>query len=464
MTHTIDSPSHLSDDELLAEVRVAAGREREATARLIALLAELDARRLYLGEGCSSLFTYCTQVLHLSEHAAYGRIEVARAARRCPGVLDLLNDGSVTLTTVTLLSPHLTADNHLDLLNEARYKSKRDVEHIVARLRPLPAAPATVRKLPEPKVAQGSSVPVVTESHGRDDSHLVLAPSRSSPRPAVVMPVAPERYKVQFTVSRDTHDKLRRVQDLLRHSLPNGDPAEIIDRALTVLLADLEQAKLAATARPRGARPAASRARHIPAAVKREVWKRDGGQCAFIGSEGRCRERGFLEFHHVQPYADGGTSVVDNLEIRCRAHNVYEAEQYFGSRLPLLVRESRPAYGIATRSGPSSTSGDRHRLTEDASWSWPGARPTKSLWKLPEPRTRMACVHRSLENYRTVFHSYHRHRLFLFRKSTFSVHGASDGRAKPIAFLPLRSRAQSRRPCGTTICLATWSGPGSTRH
>ncbi len=62
-------------------------REREATAALIAALGELDARRLYLAEGCSSLFTYCTQVLHLSEHAAYGRIEAARAARKWPVVL-----------------------------------------------------------------------------------------------------------------------------------------------------------------------------------------------------------------------------------------------------------------------------------------------------------------------------------------------------------------------------------------
>ncbi len=123
---------------------------------------------------------------------------------------------------------------------------------------------------------------------------------------------------------------------------------------MTLLLADLEQAKLAATARPRAARPAASRSRHIPAVVKREVWKGDGGQCAFVGTDGRCTERGFLEFHHVRPYADGGASVVENLELRCRAHNVYEAEKYLGSRLPLLVREtSRPPYRLATRSGPS---------------------------------------------------------------------------------------------------------------
>ena len=144
----LESAAQLSNSELLAEVKSAAQHERHATTRLVALLAEVDTRRVYLGEGCSSLFTYCTQVLHLSEHAAYGRIEAARA-RRFPVVLDLLTEGAITLTAVTLLAPHLTQANHLDVLREARYKSKRDVENM-ARLRPQPAVPATVRKLPAP--------------------------------------------------------------------------------------------------------------------------------------------------------------------------------------------------------------------------------------------------------------------------------------------------------------------------
>ena len=100
---------HMSDQALLDEARAAATRERSATARLIALLMEVDARRLYLGEGYSSLFTYCTGELRLSEHAAYGRIQAARTARRFPLVLELLESGDVTLTTVCLLAPHLTA-------------------------------------------------------------------------------------------------------------------------------------------------------------------------------------------------------------------------------------------------------------------------------------------------------------------------------------------------------------------
>src|SRR5712664_4612205 len=107
----INIPSHLSDAELVAEVKSLAGREREASAHLIAHLAELDARRLYLGAGFSSLFTYCCEVLHLSEPAAYNRIEAARAARRFPAVLRMLSEGLLSLATARLIGSQLTEEN-----------------------------------------------------------------------------------------------------------------------------------------------------------------------------------------------------------------------------------------------------------------------------------------------------------------------------------------------------------------
>jgi hypothetical protein len=148
--------AQLSNRELLAEVKSLAARERDATAALVASLAELDERRLYPGEGYSSLFTYCTQVLHLSEHAAYGRIEAARAARRFPLILDLLADGAITLTTICLLASHLTGENCAEVLESARYKSRREVEHLVSALRSQPAVPSSVRKLP---TAPASEIP-----------------------------------------------------------------------------------------------------------------------------------------------------------------------------------------------------------------------------------------------------------------------------------------------------------------
>ena len=144
----IDIPSHLSDDDLVAAVKSLARSEREATASLIAHLAELDGRRLYLGAGFSSLFTYCCTVLHLSEPAAYNRIEAARAARRFPVILRMLGEGSLRLATVRLLSSHLTPDNHPKLLTAATGKSKRQVEELLVRYFPQPAIPSSIHRLP----------------------------------------------------------------------------------------------------------------------------------------------------------------------------------------------------------------------------------------------------------------------------------------------------------------------------
>jgi hypothetical protein len=336
MTRTI-SPAELTNQELLEDIKRLAAREREATAALIGALIELDTRKLYLGEGCSSLFTYCTQVLHLSEHAAYGRIEAARTARRFPLVLELLSEGAVTLTTVGLLSPILTAENHRAVLASTHHKSKREVEHIVAALRPQPPVPTIVRKLPERQApATPISHNVARDRHttaGAGGSQpAALAPTPLHARPAEVKPLAPERYKVQFTVTRQTHDKLRRVQDLMRHQVPNGDPAAIFDKALTLLLEQLERKTCGTADRPRAACDLTLGSRHVPAAVRRAVWTRDAGRCAFVGATGRCLETGFLELHHLIPFAVGGRTTVENIQLRCRAHNAYEAETYLGCR------------------------------------------------------------------------------------------------------------------------------------
>lgn len=132
-------------------------------------------------------------------------------------------------------------------------------------------------------------------------------------------------------LSRETLGKLRRAQELLRHAIPDGDPGKILDRGLTLLLRQMERKKLG-SGKPRQHRQRAVRSRHIPLRVRREVWKRDGGQCAFVGSHGRCGERGFLEFHHVEAYAIGGLAIAENLQLRCRAHNQHEAEIFFGPR------------------------------------------------------------------------------------------------------------------------------------
>ena len=134
----------------------------------------------------------------------------------------------------------------------------------------------------------------------------------------------------------------------MRHVIPDGDVAMIFERALTLLLSDLRKTKHAQVGRPHVTLSRSGGVgRHIPACVKRAVWKRDSGQCAFVGAAGRCTERGFLEYHHVVPFADGGTTHADNLELRCRAHNAFEAERWFGLGGDDVVRESRVGFSSA---------------------------------------------------------------------------------------------------------------------
>ena len=138
----------LSDDALASETKRAAQVERWSTTYLLKLLIEVELRRLHLALGYSSMFVYCTRALLLSEQAAYSRITAARAVRRYPAMLPLLDDGALTLSSVGLLAPHLTDENVDALLEGSRNRSTRQVERLIAGLHVQPDIPASIRALP----------------------------------------------------------------------------------------------------------------------------------------------------------------------------------------------------------------------------------------------------------------------------------------------------------------------------
>jgi hypothetical protein len=326
--NTVTLASALSDHDLLARIGVLAAKEREATVELVAHLAVLDARpALFAAQGYGSLFTYCTHVLGLSEDATCNRIKAARASRRFPVILDLLASGAVSLTAVRLLGPCLTPENHQAILARASGKSRREIEALVAELAPRPDVPTSVRKLPVPArapalaaavVAPPSSPVTVAVSLGDgsvERTTLVALPAFDPPpRRPIIEITSPERYRVQFAIGKESHDKLRRLQDLLRREIPDGDPGVIVERAISLLLEKVEKAKRGAAAHPRPIRPGTDDllrtplpgSRDIPRSVKRGVARRDRDQCAYIAPNGaRCTERTYLEFHH-RPARTGG--------------------------------------------------------------------------------------------------------------------------------------------------------------
>jgi len=403
------SISRLSDDALVARIRGLVRRDRVVTAQLIAHLAELDTRDVFLREGYASLYLYCRDALGMSDGEAYNRIEVARAARRFPAILNQLASGAVSLTAIRLLAPHLTTANHRDVLESAGGKKKAEIEEIVARLSPRPDVPASVRKLPSSvrKPAATATVSSLRAPEHLRRPHVTWTPfppphstpprlSAASPlslsldvppehsEPAVpavrpfepiVTSLSPGRYKLQLTIGGDTLEKLRLAKDMLSHALPSGDDAAVLDRALTVLLVDLARTKYANTPKPRPSRKTDTAGSHPSAAVKRAVWVRDIGRCRYVSANGhRCEERRFVEFHHLDPRALHGAATVDGIELRCRRHNDYEGRLYFGRR-----RRATGAEADGPTGRPSDTPRRRSALVSTGSNPLHSANPPSAL-------------------------------------------------------------------------------------
>ncbi len=349
----------LTNDDLVARVESLAAVEHEATATLIAHLAELESRRLHLARGFKSLFGYCRHVLHCSEHESYNRMQTVHAARRFAVILPMLAEGLLHLTAVRLLAPHLRDEDHLALLGGAIHKSKREVVKLLAGWFPSADVPSTVRKLPaqsQPSEALSASAPgapTVAAPVSPVTDPVRPCANPAAPKPAVVAPLSADRYRLQITMNDAAHDDLRHLQDAMRREIPDGDPAVIVARALALLRRSVDKKAFAATERPRAAAPTSPASRHIPAGVERAVWQRDQGQCSFEGLRPRCEERSFLEFHHLTPWIVGGQPSRENIALRCRAHNAYESAVYFGP-----IRAAR-ADDARIRSGTNSGGGYR---------------------------------------------------------------------------------------------------------
>ena len=361
------SLSHLSDEVLLRDLAAVVAQERTATAEVLAHIAEVDARRLYVPAGYPSMYLYCVQELHLSEDAAFKRIQVARAARRFPAILAALAEGHLHLTGVGLLVPHLTEDTAAELLAAAAGKTKAEIERLLAERFPQshlltwvaasPAlAPLASQLAPaQVKVArQRLAEPVVETVQG--------GPVHRDARPRVT-PLSSESFGLQVTLDRSTHEKLRHAQELLGHQVPSGDLAQVLERVLDLAIAQLERQKFAATTRPRrGQRRPTTGTRHVPAHVRRAVWERDQGRCTFVSEAGRrCTASKLLEFDHVHEVARGGEATVEGIRLLCRAHNQYAAERTFG---PEFMRHQRIA-AVEARVAAKKRVADHARAGEE---------------------------------------------------------------------------------------------------
>jgi hypothetical protein len=307
--------------------------------------------------------------------------------KQFPALLDAIADGELHLTGLLMIGPHLTAENQVEVLGRARFRTKKEIGKLIRELNPLPGAPDLVAPLgPQlmktwraPSWAEfvESFCPLVRdlppgerprdwannsdEEVGGDDGDLPVGPV-----PADLPPVtSPQRYQLQFSTSEEHVQLVERAKGLMGRERPGISLGELHLEAMKLLVASLEKRKfgsgVSSPPRQRGAEVAPprrgdgsvdaagasensddtgasgatrGRSRRIPAPLRRQVYERDAGRCSYIDARGeRCCETRYLELHHLTPFAQGGAHRASNLALRCAAHNRLAAEQDFGPKL-----------------------------------------------------------------------------------------------------------------------------------
>jgi 5-methylcytosine-specific restriction endonuclease McrA len=423
----------LSNADLIAGIRELVRRSREVEADLLVYLGEIDERQLYVERAHPSMHEFCVEELGFSDDVAYSRITVARAARRLPAIVDAIRAGQVHLTGVRLLVPHLTFENHRALLARAAGKTKGEIEELIVTFAPRPPVPDMIRKLPagsgsaDAAATQGtldgvgeqpsgatqpppSSVPSDEKSDASpqpelcadstDGSRALLAaskapspelpvgstPSMPRARRATIAPLAEDAYKFQFTGSRALRNKVLEAQALLRHRVPNGDLASIMEMALDVLIAQVKKERFGVGRKARRNQRrdpleiSVTRSRHVPDDFKRAVYERDDGHCTYVDERGRrCKSRD-VEYDHIDGWALSPVHSIDRIRLLCRAHNQHAADKLYGREFMERARGKRTSSAAVTRAAtagatPAETPATAHAGTSAAT---PAATPAET--------------------------------------------------------------------------------------
>jgi 5-methylcytosine-specific restriction endonuclease McrA len=384
--------SQLSDSQLIKRLDALVQKERVTTLEVIHHIIEFDRRKLYLGIGYGSLHKYCILHLGFSEPAAMRRIQAARCIVNFPEIDPLLAKNELNLTGVCKLAGILSEENKGEVLQEARCRSSRQIDEIVARYHP--AKDVRDRVCPI-FVSAGANGTVHANQSDREDSKNSSKPGSPSTHDdskqgncgkttfgadgkkfttcgnsSQQSTILKKKYKLEFSVEPECMKKLEEAKAILSRKYPSGVLlGKLLEEALDAYLdkhsperkkkrrkdrkAKQEEKKngklphnkktqkAKATNTKTGAGRTKSRGptrskhegynRYIPQAVQDEVFARDKGRCTYVGTDGvRCNSTWNLQIDHIKPYAKGGNHDANNLRLLCAKHNILEAEKCYG--------------------------------------------------------------------------------------------------------------------------------------
>jgi 5-methylcytosine-specific restriction endonuclease McrA len=251
-------------------------------AQLIDRLQEVDAQKVYEHLGVTSLFSYCVEALKLSEDRAYALIRVARKSVEVPELKAAVFQGELSVAAAKRIAAVITPENKTEWIEKAKELKQRELDQAISEV--VPATKVTER----------------------------------------VKAVAADIFEFRCPISKSLEAKLRRVKKVLAQKKQrNATMSETLDALADSFLEKHDPVRKAERVAKKIIPQQVSKpVGTIPARVRHEVNRRDGGQCTYVHPEfGRCRSRQWLDLHHVQPKSRGGLNETANLTTLCTAHH-----------------------------------------------------------------------------------------------------------------------------------------------
>jgi 5-methylcytosine-specific restriction endonuclease McrA len=343
----------LSNETLHQTTQILVSEERRLTTSILWHLNETQSRRLHLELGYGSLFEYAIKALGYSEAAAGRRISSMRLLVEVPEVEPALENGDLSLSTLCTLQHFfqrkegpVSKQDKKALVFSLQGKSRRECEKELAALNPKACAPAEKERVITPTqteirfVADNALLEKLTQIRELD-AHVLRENAsylQLFHRMADLTLKALESNRQARKSKRSRSDSKNQANPATQNSVdqdigPSQHPIDTDSGTQTEPSSQecFTTASRTSTNTLSTTPPAESRSRHtnerwISAAMKREVWRRDHGQCSYVSPQGkRCGSRFALEIDHQIPLALGGKTDLSNLRLLCRAHNTHQA-------------------------------------------------------------------------------------------------------------------------------------------
>ncbi|MBS1984184.1 MAG: HNH endonuclease [Bdellovibrionales bacterium] len=321
----------LKDSELLSTTKALVQKERAVTMEVLQHLQEIERRKLYAFR-FTSLFDYAVRELGYSEAAASRRIQAMRLMTEIPEIAPKIESGTLNLSNIC------QAQNFFRDLKRAQPEmafSKEQKTEVLAQME---------------------------DKSAREGQKVILSIS-----PPSVLPrerervVSTEHTEVRFLIDQQLRESLEQVRALLGPKGAELSLAELVAEMARLsterlnerrfgkarVRRDADELAVSRKTAPNTARPGAGvgdhpagtepeapelsarksakqRTRYISKAVKHRVWRAAGGKCAACGSKRQ------LQFDHVQPFALGGDSTADNIQLLCHSCNLRRGIATYG--------------------------------------------------------------------------------------------------------------------------------------